>query len=105
MERTDKSTIGDTLMQLMTRCREKAFCKYMKDDPEYKRLLKISCEADKNYSNMDLTPEQREQIDFLLNSRTDAGECELTLTYIAGIMDGITFLRHMGFLDMYVSEE
>ena len=105
MEGTEREQIEDTLLQLMTRCRERAFCRYMKDYPEYKRLLKISCEADKNYYKMELTKQQREQIDFLLNSRADAADCELTLTYQAGILDGVHFLQQLGFLDMYVSDE
>lgn len=105
MEGTERERIEDILLQLMTRCRERAFCRYMQDNAEYKRLLKISCEADKNYYKMELTKQQREQIDFLLNSRLDATDCELTLTYIAGILDGVLLLQRMGFLDMYVSED
>ena len=54
-----------------------------------------------------LTEEQKEVIERMLEKRMEANECELTLTYIAGILDGISYLRDAGFLDMYVvdSEE
>lgn len=105
MKQTEKSTLEDTLLQLAARFREQAFCRYVKDCPEYKRLLEIACEADKAYYEMELTDQQRELIDRLLTSRSDASECELTLTYVAGILDGIIFLRDFGFLDMYMMEK
>ena len=52
---------------------------------------------------MGLTKEQREQIDRLLEGREEAGEYELTLTYVAGLLDGVAALRELGFLDMFVT--
>lgn len=100
-----EGVLGSTLFQVASILRERAFCRYGKDYPEYRRLLKISCDADRGYYEMELTGEQREQLDHLLNSRSDASECELTLTYIAGFLDGIEFLRRLGLLDTYISDE
>lgn len=105
MKQTENHDMEDVLLQLAARFREQAFCRYVKNCPEYERLLEISCAADKAYYDMELTDEQRSQIDELLDSRSEASDCELTLTYIAGILDGIMFLRDYGFLDMYVAEK
>lgn len=96
--------LGSTLFQLASIFRERAFNRYGKDYPEYRRLLKISCDADRAYYQMELTRDQRKVLDHLLNSRLEASECELTLTYISGFLDGIEFLQRHGFLDAYVSE-
>lgn len=105
MKQTEKTKLEDTLLQLAAKFREQAFCRYVKDWPEYRRLLEISCAADRAYYEMELTDQQREQIDEILNSRSDASDCELTLTYVAGVLDGIIFLRDTGFLDMYMMEK
>ncbi len=104
MEGMEKGVLEDTLLQLATRLRERAFCRYVKDRLDYKELLQAACEAEKGYCDMELTNEQREQIDLLLESRANAEERELTLTYVAGILDGVAFLRKLGFLDMYVQD-
>ncbi len=96
--------IGSTLFQLASVFRERAFKRYGKEYPEYRRLLKISCDADRVYYEMELTEKQRRLLDHLLNSRLEASECELTLTYICGFLDGIEFLQRHGFLDTYVSD-
>lgn len=69
--------------------------------------MEAVCEADKQYVNLPLTEEQKEVIEKMLEKRMEANECELTLTYAAGILDGIMYLRNTGFLDLYVvdSEE
>ena len=54
---------------------------------------------------MSLTAEQRTLIDDMLEKRMDAAGCELTLTYMSGLLDGIVFLRDSGFLDMYMMDE
>ena len=73
----------------------------------HKEKVEAVCEADKQYMDLLLTEEQKEVIEKMLEKRMEANECELTLTYAAGILDGIMYLRNAGFLDMYVvdSEE
>lgn len=105
MIHTEKEQMENTLLQLATRFREQAFCRYGKDCPKYEKLLQKACEADQSYYAMELTSQQREQIDALLNSRAEASDCELTLTYIAGLLDGIRMLKESGFLELYVSDE
>ena len=69
--------------------------------------MEAVCEADKQYMDLPLPEEHKKTIERMLEKRMEANECELTLTYIAGILDGISYLRAVGFLDMYVvdSEE
>lgn len=103
MEGTEKRMMEETLLQLATKLREKAFYRYVMDRPAYQELLQAACEAEKGYYDMGLTKEQREQIDRLLEGREEAGEYELTLTYVAGLLDGVAALRELGFLDMFVT--
>lgn len=93
----------ETLLQLAARLREKAFYRYVMDRPGYQERLDIACKAEKSYHDLELTEKQREQVDLLLESREEAEEYELTLTYVAGLLDGIAGLQKLGFLDMYVT--
>ena len=103
----EKEKLYDTLLQLGTALREKRAHVYGVGWELHKEKVEAVCEADKQYMDLPLTEEQKEVIERMLEKRMEANECELTLTYIAGILDGISYLRAVGFLDMYVvdSEE
>lgn len=103
MEGAEKRMMEETLLQLAARLREKAFYRYVMDRPGYQERLDIACKAEKSYHDLELTEKQREQVDLLLESREEAEEYELTLTYVAGLLDGIAGLQKLGFLDMYVT--
>ena len=104
---TEKEKLYDTLLQLGTALREKRVHVYGVGWDLHKEKVEAVCEADKQYMDLPLTEEQKAVIERMLEKRMEANECELTLTYIAGILDGISYLRAAGFLDMYVvdSEE
>ena len=103
----EKEKLYDTLLQLGTALREKRAHVYGVGWELHKEKVEAVCEADKQYMDLPLTEEQKKVIERMLEKRMEANECELTLTYIAGILDGISYLRAVGFLDMYVvdSEE
>ena len=97
-----KERLYDTLLQLGTVLREKRAHAYGVGWDMHRKKVEAVCEADKKYMDLLLTNEQKEIIEEMLEKRMEANECELTLTYIAGILDGITYLRDAGFLDLYV---
>ena len=103
----EKEKLYDTLLQLGTALREKRAHVYGVGWDTHRKKVEAVCEADKQYVNLPLTEEQKEVIEKMLEKRMEANECELTLTYAAGILDGIMYLRNTGFLDLYVvdSEE
>ena len=103
----EKEKLYDTLLQLGTALREKRVHVYGVGWDLHKEKVEAVCEADKKYMDLPLPEEHKETIERMLEKRMEANECELTLTYIAGILDGISYLRDAGFLDMYVvdSEE
>ena len=103
----EKEKLYDTLLQLGTALREKRAHVYGVGWDMHRKKVEAVCEADKQYMDLLLTEEQKEVIEKMLEKRMEANECELTLTYAAGILDGIMYLRNAGFLDMYVvdSEE
>ena len=103
----EKEKLYDTLLQLGTALREKRAHAYGVGWDTHRKKVEAVCEADKQYMDLPLTEEQKEVIERMLEKRMEANECELTLTYVAGILDGISYLRDAGFLDMYVvdSEE
>ena len=98
----EKEKLYNTLLQLGTALREKRAHVYGVGWDLHKEKVEAVCEADKKYMELLLTNEQKEVIEEMLEKRMEANECELTLTYIAGILDGITYLRDAGFLDLYV---
>ena len=101
----EKEKLYDTLLQLGTALREKRAHVYGVGWELHKEKVEAVCEADKQYMDLPLTEEQKEVIERMLEKRMEANECELTLTYAAGILDGIMYLRNAGFLDMYVVDE
>ena len=103
----EKEKLYDTLLQLGTALLEKRAHAYGVGWDMHRKKVEAVCEADKQYMDLPLTEEQKEVIERMLEKRMEANECELTLTYVAGILDGISYLRDAGFLDMYVvdSEE
>ena len=54
----------------------------------HKEKVEAVCEADKKYMDLPLPEEHKETIERMLEKRMEANECELTLTYIAGIWMG-----------------
>ena len=104
---TEKEKLYGTLLQLGTALREKRVHVYGVGWDLHKEKVEAVCEADKQYMDLPLPEEHKKTIERMLEKRMEANECELTLTYIAGILDGISYLRAVGFLDMYVvdSEE
>ena len=102
---TKNKKIENTLFQLMTVLREKQAGIYPFGRDMYKNKMEAACEADHEYIKLDITEEQRTFIDDMLEKRMDASECELTLTYMSGLLDGIVFLRDSGFLDMYLMDD
>ena len=90
----EKEKLYDTLLQLGTALREKRAHVYGVGWELHKEKVEAVCEADKQYMDLPLT-----------EKRMEANECELTLTYAAGILDGIMYLRNAGFLDMYVVDK
>ena len=107
MMMNEKEKLYDTLLQLGTALREKRAHAYGVGWDTHRKKVEAVCEADKQYMDLPLTEEQKEVIERMLEKRMEANECELTLTYVAGILDGISYLRDAGVLDMYVvdSEE
>lgn len=101
----EKEKLYDTLLQLGTALREKRAHVYGVGWDMHRKKVEAVCEADKQYVNLPLTEEQKEVIEKMLEKRMEANECELTLTYAAGILDGIMYLRNAGFLDLYVVDE
>lgn len=101
----EKEKLYDTLLQLGTALREKRAHVYGVGWDTHRKKVEAVCEADKQYVNLPLTEEQKEVIEKMLEKRMEANECELTLTYAAGILDGIMYLRNAGFLDLYVVDE
>lgn len=102
---TENKNLEGTLFQLATAMREKRARIYPFGRDIYKNKMEIACEADHDYMEMSLTEEQRTLIDDMLEKRMEAAGCELTLTYLSGLLDGIVFLRDSGFLDMYMMDE
>lgn len=100
----EKEKLYDTLMQLGTALREKRAHVYGVGWDMQRKKVEAVCEADKQYMDLSLTEEQKAVIERMLEQRMEANECELTLTYATGILDGITYLRNAGFLDMYVMD-
>ncbi len=105
MTEKEKAKLDDTLMQLMTEFREKRVKKYDLAKKLYREKMEKACAADADYMLLGLTDNQRQVIDHMLDLRSEAGICELTITYMAGLLDGIVFLKDLGFLDMHILEE
>ena len=104
MMMNEKEKLYDTLLQLGTALREKRVHVYGVGWDLHKEKVEAVCAADKKYMDLPLPEEQKAVIERMLEKRREANECELTLTFVAGILDGITFLRELGFLDMYIMD-
>lgn len=100
----EREFLENTLFQLLNILRERTHKKYVADFGMYRKRVETACAAEQAYRELDLGEEQREVIEQVLETRSDAQDCELTLTYVAGLLDGILFLRTAGFLDLYMED-
>lgn len=95
----------DTLWQLATTLRDNAAKKYDATDARYRQLVEAACEAYTAYTALALDERQRVCIDDVLECRQEVNEYQLTMIYLAGLLDGIDFLREGGFLDLYIMDD
>lgn len=102
--RKENDKLNDTLMQIANALREKRSHKYNYGWDIYKHKAELACEAGNQYMNLELTEKQREVIDKMMELQADAYGCELTLNYIAGLLDGIVFFRDLDLLDMFMMD-
>lgn len=105
MKQEEKAQIEDMVFQILNALRERSYAKYVLGQELYRKKVEIACEQNDRYGRMELTNEQREAIDGMLQARSDAADCELTLTYMAGLLDGMMFLRRTGLMDLYMQDE
>lgn len=106
MTEKEKMRLEDTLLQLGMIIREKSIQKY-DFGRIYRAKLDESLKAETKYMKMQsqLTEEQEQIIEDMLDFRTEVAGYELTINYLAGLLDGIVFLRDSGLLDMYIMDE
>ncbi|MEH2932147.1 DUF6718 family protein [Candidatus Ventrimonas sp. KK005] len=95
----------ETFMEIANVLREKAVKRYVIHDEEYKRLVDIAEAAETCFLDQEASDDKKEQMNQIWRRRSDAEECGQTLLYLAGLMNGISFLRDMGLLDMIFEEE
>ena len=104
MKQEEKALIEDVVFHVLNVLRERSYAKYVLGQELYRKKVEIACEWNDRYEQMELADEQREIIEHMLQARSDAADCELTLTYMAGLLDGVMFLRRAGLLDLYMEE-
>ena len=104
MKQKEREVLENTLFQLMNTLRERTHKKYVADYGTYRKRVETACAAEQEYRDLNLEEGQREVIERVLDARSDAQDCELTLTYVAGLLDSILFLRTAGFLDLYMED-
>lgn len=104
MKQEEKALIEDVVFHVLNVLRERSYAKYVLGQELYRKKVEIACEWNDRYEQMELADEQREIIEHMLQTRSDAADCELTLTYMAGMLDGVMFLRRAGLLDLYMEE-
>lgn len=95
----------ETFMEIANVLREKAVKRYVIHDEEYKRLVDIAEAAETYFLDQEASDDKKEQMNQIWRRRSDAEECGQTLLYLAGLMNGISFLRDLGLLDMIFEEE
>lgn len=88
-----------TMFCIATAMREQAAIKYVLPYPKRKELMELACAEESLYMEMELSDEQRKIIDHILEMREEVSQIDLTMTYLAGMLDSIEFLRNGGFLD------
>lgn len=99
MEIKMNETMEKTMFCIATAMREQAAMKYVLPYPKRKELMELACTEESRYMEMDLTDEQRQIIDHVLEMREEVSQIDLTMTYLAGMLDSIEFLGQAGFLD------
>lgn len=104
MRQEEKGRFEDLTFQVLNALRERSYAKYVLGQERYRKKVDAACEQNDKYEHLELTDEQRAVIDRMLQARSDAADCELTLTYMAGLLDGVMFLRRAGLLDLCMEE-
>lgn len=104
MKQNEKDRLEDTVFQFFNVLRERSYTKFVLWQDRYREKVDAACEQNARYDALDLTDEQRAVIEEMLQARSDVSDCELTLTYMAGLLDCLLFLRRIGLLDLYMDE-
>ena len=105
MKADDRKLVENTILQLATVLREKAYARYVLNREDYQREMEEFCAKDEEYMRLELTEQQRKVIDDMLDRREDATDRELTWSYLVGMLDVLVFLRKTGFLEMVLRED
>ncbi len=66
-----------------------------KIDPEYEHAMDRVIEFEKWYKEMELSEENKSDIDALLDALDDVGESEVNLAYLSGLADCLLILDRM----------
>ena len=105
MKQDERKVLEDTVFQLMNALRERTHKKYVAGYGPYRKRVETACRAEQEYRAMGLEEDRRKVMDHVLETRSEVEDCELTLTYVAGILDSLLILRAAGFLDLYMRED
>lgn len=104
MKQEEKDRLEDTVFQFLNVLRERSYSKYVLWQDSYREKVDAACRENARYEKLDLTAEQRAVIEEMLQIRSEVTDCELTLTYMAGLLDCLMFLRRSGLMDLYMEE-
>ena len=89
-----------TLKKLSWNRWEKSLIHIRKFDSEYEQAMDRVVEFEKRYENMELRPEDRADIDGLLDALDDVEETEVNLAYLVGMADCLLILDRLELIQL-----
>ncbi len=84
-----------TLKALAGKRRELSLIDMGKRDPDYEEAMSRVVELRDQYEGMDLSPENRETIDSMLDGLDTLEEAQVDLAYLAGLADCLLILDRL----------
>lgn len=93
MKKEYHGEIEKRIYPVMQKFRERARERFVLSQPELRAEMEEAAKASDRYAQMGLANEQRQCVDEMVERITLAYECELTWTYMAGVLDCLQFLE------------
>ncbi len=100
MKLGDKDKVWAMVMSMAEEMRVSSFMKYAGDNSRRKEVLARANEAYEAYEG-NLPEDSKGAFREMAELQEDLKECDLTLSYVVGMLDCIDLMQGLGFLEVY----
>lgn len=102
MNAADKCKVIDALLYIIDPYRAETMKRYLSEVPKNKELTEKVCNLADGIETLGLTAEQKETVDNFMQASQELQDLQLSVIYIAGMVDALVLLKDQGMLDRII---